>query len=246
MRPSFRDKYELRWQRPKRQPLLNLPSGVALLVYFSLAVHVFRMFLPQSLDNWVLFLGGFIPARFLSLFQGGEHSVSSVLLNILPLFSYNFLHADWMHLIFNLLWLMVFGSMVGRRLNEDREGTLRLLELFFVTGLSGALLHFAFYPGAAVPLIGGSAGVAGLMGAAARILFASYDFSRARRPYIASLTERRVLAFSAIFVGVNVMIGVMGGDLFGVEGGSIAWQAHIAGYFAGLLLYPVFDRMPRR
>lgn len=245
MRSSIQDKYDNR-RRPPRQPLLNVPQGVAFLVYICLAVHVVRMFLPRSLDNAIISYGGFIPARFMAMIEGVFGiSVTSVISNIVPLFSYNFLHGDWMHLIFNLLWLMVFGSIVGRRLGEDREGLIRLLEIFFLSAIGGALFHMVFYLNGVVPLIGGSAGVAGLMGASARILFATYEFSPNGRPHIAPVTEKRVLAFSAVFVGINLVIGFMGGGFLGA-GNTVAWQAHIGGFVVGLMIYPFFDRISRR
>lgn len=246
MRLSPQDNGDDGWSKPPRQPLLNVPDGVAILVYLSLAVHVLRMFLPDRIDTLVLFLGGFIPVRLTELVSGAVgFSLWDILGRVAPLIGYAFLHADWMHVIFNLMWLMVFGSIVGRRLGEDREGTIRLIEIFLISGIAGALVHWVLYLNGVIPLIGGSAGVSGLMGAAARVMFAPFDFTAFKQPHIAPLTDRRVVGFTLVFVVINLVIGFLGGGLLGVDG-SVAWQAHIGGFVAGLLIYPLFDRLQRR
>ena len=61
------------------------------------------------------------------------------------------------------------------------------------------------------------------------------------------LSERdivRVLGFLAVWFGVNIIFGV-GSIAIGAEGGSVAWQAHIGGFFAGLVLFSLFDPVPR-
>jgi membrane associated rhomboid family serine protease len=59
-----------------------------------------------------------------------------------------------------------------------------------------------------------------------------------------ALRDGRVLAFLAVWFGVNIIFGI-GSISIGTEGGSVAWQAHIGGFFAGLLLFSLFDPIPR-
>jgi membrane associated rhomboid family serine protease len=59
-----------------------------------------------------------------------------------------------------------------------------------------------------------------------------------------ALRNPRVLAFLGIWFGVNIIFGV-GSIAIGVDGASVAWQAHIGGFFAGLLLFSLFDPVPR-
>jgi membrane associated rhomboid family serine protease len=61
---------------------------------------------------------------------------------------------------------------------------------------------------------------------------------------INSLRNPRVLAFLAVWFGVNIIFG-LGSIAIGAEGASVAWQAHIGGFFAGLLLFSLFDPIPR-
>ena len=59
-----------------------------------------------------------------------------------------------------------------------------------------------------------------------------------------ALRDRRVLAFLAIWFGTNIIFGV-GSIAIGMEGANVAWQAHIGGFLAGLLLFSLFDPVPR-
>jgi membrane associated rhomboid family serine protease len=106
-------------------------------------------------------------------------------------------------------------------------------------------------------MIGASASVSGTMAAAIRFAFVQgsfLSFSRgdadaaARVPALSlsrALRNRRVLAFLAVWFGVNIIFGV-GSIAIGADGASVAWQAHIGGFFAGLVLFSLFDPVPRR
>jgi membrane associated rhomboid family serine protease len=65
------------------------------------------------------------------------------------------------------------------------------------------------------------------------------------QPLLRALRDPRVLGFLAVWFGVNIVFG-MGSIAVGAEGASVAWQAHIGGFFAGLLLFSMFDPVPRR
>jgi len=60
-----------------------------------------------------------------------------------------------------------------------------------------------------------------------------------------ALSHKRVLGFLAIWFGVNIIFGV-GSIAIGMDGASVAWQAHIGGFLAGLMLFSLFDPIPRR
>jgi hypothetical protein len=59
-----------------------------------------------------------------------------------------------------------------------------------------------------------------------------------------ALRNARVLGFLAVWFGVNIIFGI-GSIAIGADGASIAWQAHIGGFFAGLVLFSLFDPIPR-
>jgi membrane associated rhomboid family serine protease len=105
-------------------------------------------------------------------------------------------------------------------------------------------------------MIGASASVSGTMAAAMRFAFVRGSFlsfnrgdadTAARVPALSlsrALRDPRVLAFLAVWFGVNIIFGVAS-IAIGLDGASVAWQAHIGGFFAGLLLFSLFDPVPR-
>ena len=150
-----------------------------------------------------------------------------------------------------MLWLLPFGSALARRF-----GAVRFFVFMAVTAAAGALAHLLTHEHAIAPMIGASASVSGTMAAAIRFAFVKgsfLSFSRgdaeaaAKVPALSlwrALRNGRVLAFLAIWFGVNILFGATSLSLGGEEA-SVAWQAHIGGFLAGLLLFSLFDPIPR-
>ena len=155
------------------------------------------------------------------------------------LVSYMFLHGDFAHVGINSLWLLVFGPPVAQRL-----GTLEFLIFFFLCGIAAAGVHLAWNWGSIVPVVGASGAISGLMGASIRLLYGRRDSYFAETPRLAPLLSRPVLMVSAAWAVANVIAGVL---RIGVteEYALVAWQAHLGGYFAGLLAIGPFDRFGR-
>jgi membrane associated rhomboid family serine protease len=233
---------------PAREPLLTLPGALIAYIVLLAVIHL-HVLLPDDLENWVIDVFGFIPKRYDSTlladgFPGGEGA------NVWTFVTYSLLHANLSHIGFNVLWLLPFGSALARRF-----GTLRFYVFLAVTAAAGALAHLVTHEHALAPMIGASASVSGAMAAAIRFAFVrgsflSFDRSDAdaakvpAQPLLRALRDRRVLSFLAIWFGVNIVFG-LGSIAIGTEGVSVAWQAHIGGFLAGLLLFTLFDPIPR-
>ena len=154
----------------------------------------------------------------------------------IPFVGYIFLHANATHLIINCLWLLAFGPPVARRL-----GTVRFLLFFLVCGAAGAAAHVASNWGSEDAAIGASGAIAGIMAAGLRVVWLADPFLPREQAPLLPLRARQIIAFSTMWVILNVLSGVTGfGSLRGLE--LVAWQAHLGGYFAGLFLLPLFDR----
>ncbi|HSO47977.1 MAG TPA: rhomboid family intramembrane serine protease [Rhizobiaceae bacterium] len=221
-----------------REPALNLPVFVVLFAAFVIAVHAVRtLLLDRAQDLWVLIIFAFIPARY-----GMEAPAYPVpLAAIWTPVSYAFLHADWTHVIVNLLWLAAFGSPVAVRI-----GNVRIVILSLIAALAGAALHFAWYVGDTTPMIGASAIVSGHMGAAARFAFQpgrrrGLNIHGPALPLAKSLTDTRFLSFLAVWMGLNFVFGSGLVPIAG-DGASIAWQAHVGGFVAGILAFSFLDK----
>jgi membrane associated rhomboid family serine protease len=171
----------------------------------------------------------------------GEH-----VLQPWTLVTYALLHGSWMHVIFNSVWLAAFGSPVARRCGALRFGALALAGT-----AAGGVLHVLVDPLSAGPLVGASAGISALMAAAARFVFqppvSGYRGPAwqlpPRRPAETIpelLRNRTAVSFLAIWLLTNLLFGLVSVPLVG-ENAAIAWDAHLGGFIAGFLLFPLLD-----
>ncbi len=153
--------------------------------------------------------------------------------------SYMFLHADLTHLAINCLWLLAFGAIVARRL-----GSWKFLLFFLICGVASAAIHLGFNWESPAAVIGASGAISGLMAAGIRMLSVPGVSGAVGRPGLAPILSPQVLVFSLFWVAINLVFGLTGLS-FGGETQPIAWDAHLGGYFAGLLLADPFDRWAR-
>lgn len=148
-----------------------------------------------------------------------------------------YLHGGVAHFLFNVSALLAFGPALARRLGNDLDGELRLLGLYTVAGLAGVLVYWAFHPDGQMPMVGASGAIFGLWGALARF--------KSDADEIQPIVSRHVLdqAFGAVlsnfgllllFIPSWLMLGVLG----------LAWEAHLGGFIAGLLLVGFFRPGP--
>jgi membrane associated rhomboid family serine protease len=225
-----------------RQPIFRAPAVVLLLIAGLVAAHIARSLIPpaQSLE-WINRFA-FIPARYSAAFLS-QHGIGpgSLFDRAVPFVSYMALHNDYTHLAINCLWLLAFGPIVARRF-----GTLLFLLYFLLCGVAGAAAHLAFNWGSIDPVIGASAAISGLMAAGIRLLPTERPrWASAGTPAEAALLplwSRQILLFTLVWVVLNIVVGVTGLGMGG-ETGLIAWQAHMGGFAAGLLLSGPFDRI---
>jgi membrane associated rhomboid family serine protease len=142
-----------------------------------------------------------------------------------------FLHANLIHLAGNMWFLWIFGDNV-----EDRFGHLGFLAVYFLAGIAGTVGFVLSRPTEVTPLIGASGAVAGVLGA-----------------YLVLFPWRPVLAFAGFFllpVPAALFIGLWVVGQFLVVDASVAWEAHVYGFAAGVVLAialrPFLNRHARR
>lgn len=221
-----------------RQPFFRVPSVVASLILVIAGVHVGLAFLPLAEIDAILVRYAFVPALYSPEYLAGHRLAAPGLAGqVLPFVSYAFLHADWLHLAINMVWLLAVGPPVARRL-----GPALFLVLFFAAAIGAAGVHLATNWASPVPVIGASGAVAGLMGGAIRILYQDRRLIFGERPRLAPLYGQRVVMFAAVWSLLNVAVGLSGF----VPGGGfqlIAWEAHLGGFFAGLLVIGPLDAL---
>jgi membrane associated rhomboid family serine protease len=153
-------------------------------------------------------------------------------INVLtPLLSM-FLHGSWMHLIGNMIYLAVFGRNV-----EDAMGRARFLGFYLVCGLAAAATHVAFNPAAAVPTVGASGAISGILGAFL-ILYPRATVRMFVFLFIVRVRAWVVLIYWFVLqaLGGIAQLSQLQPD---VSGGVAVW-AHVGGFVTGLVLARVF------
>lgn len=224
---------------PRREPLLNLPGSLVLVILFMAAVFVLQAYvMSDALANDIDFQFGFIPARYLyPLFAGDYAWLWSPL-------TYSFLHGGVEHLVFNCLWLACFGTPVVRRI-----GTARSVIFWITSSVAAAALYAGLHWGQVQLVIGASGVISAFMGAACRFVFPPRMAVFSRRPVHAYplLSVRQVLqsrtatSFLILWLLGNVAVA-FGLPLAGTTSAAIAWEAHIGGLLFGFFAFPLFDR----
>ena len=225
-----------------REPVFNVPGTVIAVLALLIALHVIREFLPIEDGTWLLLAMAFIPARYAGMageLPGGDiAAVTSVVTHM-------FVHADATHLAINGAWWLAFGTVLCRRM-----GSLRFLLFVLAGGMAGAFAFAVMHPGLVAPVIGASGAIAAMMGAVMRFLFSALDSGRGymlrenpasvpAMKLMTALTDRRVIIATAMFVALN-LLAIYGFGTLGTAS-SIAWEAHLGGYFFGLLCFGLFD-----
>ena len=214
-----------------REPFLRAPPVVLALIAAIVAAHAGRMLATTAVSERIIGEYAFIPLRYSAhaLEPGGW------LDRAIPFVSYMFIHADLTHLAINCLWLLAFGSIVARRF-----GTWPFLVFFLVCGVASVAVHLAFNWESPAAVLGASGAISGLMAAGIRMLHVPHLGADAMRHGLVPILSSQVLVFSLFWIAINLVFGMIGLSFSG-ETQSIAWQAHLGGYFTGLLLAGPFD-----
>ena len=152
-----------------------------------------------------------------------------------------FVHGSWTHVLGNCVFAAAFATPVARRFGEDGRGGWSFIAFYLVCGLIGNLGYAALNIGSPNPVLGASGAIAGMMGAASRLI-------GRRDGELAPFRSQYVVGMAASWVVINVLFGaVLVGMAPGAGGMLIAWQVHLVGYAAGLILFaPALALIGRR
>ena len=131
-----------------------------------------------------------------------------------------FLHADWIHLAFNTMALLAFGSAAARPFGQSIKGQGGFLLFFTVCAVAGAGAQVLSDTNSLIPMVGASTALSGCIAAAGWV----------------SGGYRGMLRLALPWLGFNILLAFIGSQLWI----SIAWAGHIGGLVAGALLYPLF------
>ncbi len=205
-------------------PSRTTPWITLVLIGLNVVVFVFELTLSSRDQTRLFFQYGLVPAHFT-----WTTAVSSM-----------FLHGGWLHIGGNMLSLWIFGDNV-----EDRLGHGRFLVFYLLVGLVATLAQTLADPQSALPLVGASGAIAGVMGA----YFVLFPTSRVLVLVFLIFFVDVVEIPALLYLGFWFLLQIVGGaGRIGETGGSggVAFWAHVGGFLAGLSGVWLFRRRDRQ
>jgi len=191
-----------------------------LVTYALIVLNVLFFFVELASGDAFIVKWAFVPSRFLANPFGG----------LLTLFTCMFMHAGWLHLAGNMLYLWIFGDNV-----EDRFGHVKFIIFYLLCGLAATFAQLAFSIGSNVPNLGASGAIAGVLGA--YILM----FPKGKVRVLQGQQVIQVPALLAIGIWIVLQFFSGIGSIAGsAQTGGVAYMAHIGGFVAGLVLTFLF------
>jgi membrane associated rhomboid family serine protease len=187
--------------------------------YALIAVNVVFFLIELSGSDAFIMKWAFIPSRFLANPLG----------DFLTLFTAMFMHAGWVHLGGNMLYLWIFGDNV-----EDRFGHTKFLIFYLICGLVATFAQLIFNTTSDVPNLGASGAIAGVLGAYI-ILFPQ---GKIRVLFGTQVVQMSALIVIGIWIVLQFFSGI--GSITSADTGGVAYMAHIGGFAAGILLTFLF------
>jgi membrane associated rhomboid family serine protease len=212
--------------------------------YFFLALNIV-VFLAMWIGipapaQQVVNVFGFRPVLLTALLV--NHNTSAGIGAVVTIFTSMFMHAGWLHLIGNMWVLYIFGDNI-----EDYLGHFPYLMFYLLTGVAATLAHAILNPGSAVPSVGASGAIAGVMGA----FFILFPSAR-----VLTLVPFLFVFFiwlpAWIVLGYWIVTQFLSGAATSIAyssqtgGGGIAFWAHVGGFAAGIALVKIFPAKRRR
>jgi membrane associated rhomboid family serine protease len=204
--------------------------------------------LPVEVDNpargtpWVVFgLMGLLMGVFLLQIQGTVDTYTWGLVagrvkhigDWWTVGTYMFLHGTWIHILGNLYFLYTFGDNV-----EHLFGRVRFVIFFVVAGLVGGAAHLFLTKSTALPVVGASGSIAGVLGA--------YLWAFPRQKLFQVIVWIQVKIPAWVYLGVWVVFHILMAEFGGKSAADTAWWAHLGGFVTGLAVTPLVLRARRR
>jgi membrane associated rhomboid family serine protease len=192
---------------------------VPLVTYALIILNVLFFLVELNGGDAFIMKWAFVPSRFLANPAGDFQTI----------FTSMFMHAGWLHLGGNMLYLWIFGDNV-----EDRFGHGKFIIFYLLCGVAATFAQLAFSTGSNVPNLGASGAIAGVLGS--YILMFPQGSVRV-------LQGQQVIQVSALIViGLWIVLQLFSGigSIAGAAGGGVAYMAHVGGFIAGFVLTFVF------
>ncbi|HYX52974.1 MAG TPA: rhomboid family intramembrane serine protease [Candidatus Limnocylindrales bacterium] len=197
----------------------TLPILTILIIVVNIAVFLLEL---QQGEAFVI-QWSVVPAQI----TAGHHWI-----NILTAM---FMHAGWMHIISNMVFLWCFGPMI-----EDAMGPARYLPFYILSGITGSLAQIALVPSSTLPELGASGAIAGIMGA----FLVTYPGDRIKSVMFLGIFWKTTFIPAAILIGVWFLIQLFSQVTAGPSqsGEGVAYAAHVGGFIFGAIFGRLLER----
>ena len=185
--------------------------------YVLIALNVVFFLVEMNGGEAFIQRWAFVPRRFLADPAG----------DFATLFTAMFMHAGWLHLLGNMLYLWIFGDNV-----EDRFGHAKFVIFYLVCGIAATFAQLAFSADSAVPNLGASGAVAGVLGAYLLL----YPRGRVHVMMGRGVVPAPALMVIGLWFALQLFSGIGSVASNVDDGGGVAYMAHVGGFVTGFLL----------
>ncbi len=202
--------------RERPEPIFNAPWPALLAAGSIIGSHV--LLLSASQETIVSL--ALIPR---DLWEGAWTGVVTMM----------FVHGGWIHALMNGAFALAFGAPVARLLGLNGRGGGIFCLFYLACGIASGIGYAAIHPDRTTAVIGASGAVSGLMGAAARVMD--------NPGQVGPMFGPRVMSLGLGWLVVNLVMAVTG-SLLTMGAAGVAWEAHLIGFVAGVLMLGPFAR----
>ena len=209
----------------RRTPVVTFALIGACLAAFAIELSISGTGGDAALDQFFRRWGA-MPADISAAIQAGDFASQA----IVGIFTSMFLHAGFLHILGNMLFLWIFGNNV-----EDRLGPLVFLAFYVAGGVAAALAQVAIDPDSTVPLVGASGAIAAALGAYIVLFPGARILSLVFLGFFYQLLEVPAIIVLGYWFGLQLLSGVGALDAETAQGG-VAFFAHIGGFVFGLAI----------
>ncbi|MEN3186527.1 MAG: rhomboid family intramembrane serine protease [Atribacterota bacterium] len=204
-------------------PTRRFPVVTVLIIGLNILIFFWQVLFGGSSDQF-FFQIGLVPA----FLWGRARPLLGVLNPLTTLFTSQFVHGNLFHLLFNMLYLWIFGNNV-----EDILGHFQFLFFYLACGLTAGLVHALIFPNSLLPVVGASGAIAGVMGG--YLVF--FPYARVVVMVFWGFFVQFVRVPALVLLGFWILLQIVYG-LFSLafpNYGGVAWFAHLGGFALGAL-----------
>ena len=217
-------------------PIQITPYVTYALIAANIAIFIYELTLNSQQLNFFFHLFAIVPSELNAGFSGTI--INQPIAEPLTLITSQFLHAGFIHVSFNMLFLWIFGNNI-----EEKLGGVKYLLFYLGCGVLAGLTQCLFNPGSTVPSLGASGAIAGVMGAyiikfpqAKIVTLVPLGFFFP----ILRISAFWFLGFWFIQQAFNGITMLEANAHVGMQGGGVAYWAHAGGFVFGAVLGPMF------